>query len=65
MYFEEHWMIANGGGNDFKYADTIGTFSVLVVLGSYPTRFAYLPVLEMTLAYLPKMHESAPPSDIA
>ena len=49
----------------FIYGDSMGTYSVLVALGPYPARFAYLPVLEMTLAYLPKMHESAPPSDIA
>lgn len=46
-------------------AVTIGTLSVLVVLGSYPTKFACLPVYERTLAFFPKIQESAPPSEIA
>ena len=46
-------------------AVTIGTISVLVVLGSYPTKFACLPVYERTLAFFPKIQESALPSEIA
>src|SRR5687767_11200038 len=43
----------------------MGIFPDLVVFGSYPTSVAYCPVCEITFAYFPSIHESAPPSVIA
>ncbi len=46
-------------------AVTIGILVDLVVVGSYPTKWAYLPVCATAYAFFPGTHESAPLSEMA
>jgi hypothetical protein len=43
----------------------MGIFADLVVAGSYPIRYACLPVWEITWQCIPRIEESAPLSEIA